>query len=285
MKTSRIARLAFLLQAALLSLPLCAQDDLGLWAGAGIEKGFGKGFDIGAGGEFRWKGEHTDRFSVDLSASKRLYRNEAKTFAIKAGLSYKFSEIFYFREIKYAGSKGDEIPNGMPESYYVDNGYIYNILNSHWRARHRITASLSAKQEIGRLTLSVKERYQFSFMDSISVPMDAYRFVYNHKVDDWTLGLSYHDKKHKKIKHSQILRSGLEAAYNIPDWKFDPYCGIEFFNDIEDRLALDKSRLTGGIEWKITKAQSLKMEYIWQDKADDDEAAGSAISLSYKFNF
>ena len=284
MKTSRIARLAFLLQATLFSTPLCAQNDLGLWAGAEVEKGLGKGFDMGAGAEFRWKGEHTDRFSADVSLSKRLYRNEARTFAIRAGLSYKFSEIFYLEEIKYAGSD-DEIPNGMPESYYLDNGYIYNIISSHWRARHRVTASLSAKQDIGRLTLSLKERYQYSFMDSTSVPMDAYRFVYNHSVDDWTLGLSYHDKKHKKIKSSQVLRSSLNAAYNIPDWKFDPYCGIELFNDIENSLALDKTRLTGGVEWKITKAQSLKMEYIWQDKADDDEAAGSVISLSYKYNF
>ena len=48
---------------------------------------------------------------------------------------------------------------------------------------------------------------------------------------------------------------------------------------------LDKMRLTGGVEWKITKQQSLEAAYIWQDKASDDEASGSAISLSYKYSF
>ena len=53
-------------------------------------------------------------------------------------------------------------------------------------------------------------------------------------------------------------------------------------------MNLDKSRLTVGTEWKITKQHRIDLAYIYQNShdADDNDGGGlHAISVGYKFKF
>lgn len=76
--------------------------------------------------------------------------------------------------------------------------------------------------------------------------------------------------------------------YNIRHCAFTPYATFEFHNDLKESMDLDKSRLTVGTEWKITKQHRIDLAYIYQNShdADDNDGGGlHAISVGYKFKF
>ena len=268
-----------LLSASLLSMPVLAETNWGLRGNIGVEKKITKGFDAGVEARYHQTDnfQSTDRWSVGMSIGKRLYRNEAKTFTVKAGLGYKYMNVYNGWETKYKGTLPG-IQDDLEPQYYIDNGYNFNFNDSYVDCRHRVTASLQAGLEVGQFKISLRESYQFTHTDSVEYPKDKYRY----KNNAWTVNTV---QDGKSAKNSQVLRSKINLDYNIPHWKYDPFVSYELFNGIDEGFKAQKSRITAGIEFSFNKMHNFEVAYMWQNQHDDDEPAGSFICIGYKFDF
>ncbi|MBO4724578.1 MAG: DUF2490 domain-containing protein [Bacteroidaceae bacterium] len=271
--------LILFLAIALFPVSMTAENNWGLRSGIGVEKKITKGLDAGVEAKYYQTDnfKNTDRWSIGLSLDKRLYRNEAKTFTVKAGLGYKYMNVYNGWETKYKGNLTG-IEDDLEPQYYIDNGYNFNFNNSYVDSRHRATASLQAALEAGRFKITLRESYQFTHTDSVEYPKDKYRF----KNDAWTINTV---QDGKSASNKQVLRSKVSLDYNIPHWKYDPFVSYELFNGIYDGFKAEKSRITAGIEFSFNKMHNFEVAYMWQNQHDDDEPAGSFICLGYKLEF
>lgn len=274
-------RSLFLASCALMvCLTSTAQATWGFRGGVGVEKKITKG--MSAGFEARYHQfdnfQSTDRWSVGASLSKRLYRNEAKTFNVKAGLGYKYMHVYNGWETKYKDNV-EGIQDNLEPEYYISNGYDFNLNNSYVDSRHRVTTSVQAAVELGRLKLSLREAYQFTHTDSAQFSKDKYRFKNGEfdRMETVSDGKSSSDKN--------VLRSRIVIDYDIPHWKLDPFVSYEMFNGIDDSFNVEKSRITAGVEFSFQKKHNFEVAYLWQNQHDDDEPAGSFICLDYTFEF
>jgi len=271
--------LILFLAIALFPVSMTAENNWGLRSGIGVEKKITKGLDAGVEAKYYQTDnfKNTDRWSIGLSLDKRLYRNEAKTFTVKAGLGYKYMNVYNGWETKYKGNLTG-IEDDLEPQYYIDNGYNFNFNNSYVDSRHRATVSLQAALEAGRFKITLRESYQFTHTDSVEYPKDKYRF----KNDAWTINTV---QDGKSASNKQVLRSKVSLDYNIPHWKYDPFVSYELFNGIDDGFKAEKSRITAGIEFSFNKMHNFEVAYMWQNQHDDDEPAGSFICLGYKLEF
>lgn len=262
-----------------LSIPAWGQMNWGFRGNIGVEKKISKGLDAGLDVRYHQTDNFrsTDRWSVGLSLDKRLYRNEAKTFSVKAGVGYKFMNVYNGWSTKYKGDVAG-IEDDMDPQYYINNSYNFNLNNSYVDSRHRVTASVQAGLEVGRFKISLRESYQFTHTDSADYAKDKYRY----KNDAWTINT---ETDGKSASNRQMLRSKIGVDYNIPHWKYDPFISYELFNGIDDSFKAEKSRITAGIEFSFNKMHNFEVAYMWQNQHDDDEPAGSFICVSYKFDF
>lgn len=272
--------IAIALCTVLLALPAAAQTNWGLRSNIGVEKKISKGFDASLDARYHQTDnfQSTDRWSIGLSLGKRLYRNEAKTFNVKAGLGYKYMNVYNGWETKYKDND-EGIQDNLDPQYYIKNGYDFNLNNSYVDSRHRVTASLQAAVELGRFKISLRESYQFTHTDSAQYSKDKYRFKngeFDH-METVTDG--------KSASNKNVLRSKIGIDYNIPHWKYDPFISYELFNGIDNAFKTDKSRITAGIEFSFNKMHNFEVAYMWQNQHDDDEPAGSFICVSYKLEF
>ena len=263
----------------LFAVSLSAQSNWGLRSSIGVDKKITKGLDAGVEAKYYQTDnfKNTDRWSIGLSLDKRLYRNDAKTFTVKAGLGYKYMNVYHSWSTKYKGNLAD-IENGLDPQYYVDNGYDFNLNNSYVDTRHRVTASIQAAIEAGRFKIALRESYQYTHTDSAEFYKDKYRF-------DETSHTVKTELDGKSASNSRKLRSKISVDYNIPHWKYDPFVSYELFHGLEDGFKAEKTRITAGVEFSFNKMHNFEVAYMWQNQHDDDEPAGSFICLSYKFDF
>lgn len=271
----------FVLYICLISLllPVFGQNNWGFRGDIELEKKISKGFDAEFEAQYHQTNifRNTDRWSVGVSLNKRLYRNEAKTFNVKAGLGYKYMNVYNDWSTKYKGDV-QGVENDLDPKYYLDNGYNFNFNNSYVDSRHRVTASLQASMELGRFKISLKESYQFTRTDSVQFSKDKYRY----KNDSWTVST---EPDGKSASDKQMLRSKIGIDYDIPHWKYDPFVSYELFNGIDDGFKAEKSRVTAGFDFSFKKKHNFEVAYMWQNEHDGDEPAGSYVCLGYKFEF
>ena len=262
---------------------VCAQSETGLWAGAGLKKDLPKGMDAEFDAEWRQVGffNETDRWSAGVSFSKRLYRNKAKSFNIKADLGYKY---LYSHRQSYTVDKSDpedDRVDGMPAQYYKDNLRDFNLTNAFWESRHRISASLSAGLDAGRFKIGLRERLQYTYSCGKEDIREKHRFgEIDMSTGDYLIILASVDPSQKTI-----LRSRISVDYDIPHFKLDPFVSYEIFSDLSNGEAFEKGRLTAGAGFSLKKKHAFQFAYVWQNTTDDDESVRSAISLSYTFKF
>ena len=267
------------LSLCLLTLAVSAQTNWGLRGGIGIEKKITKGLEAGVDVKYYQTDNfrNTDRWSIGLSLDKRLYRNKAKTFNVKAGLGFKYMNVYHDWSTKYKDDT-DGIENKLEPQYYIDNKYDFNLNNAYIDNRQRLTASLQAALELGRFKISLRECYQYTYTDTASYQKDKYRY----DGDTWTVKT---ETDGKSASTSRKLRSKIGLDYDIPNWKYDPFVSYELFNGIDNGFKAEKSRITAGVEFSFKKMHNFEVAYMWQNQHDDDEPAGSFICLSYKFDF
>lgn len=272
---------------ALCSAPALAQSHFGLWTELGAEREISKRFAIEAGAEFRAENDlkTAARWSGSLGASYKLLP------WLKAGAAYTYIYSRSLEEAKRNYKKDGVTLNG----WNVDHGF--------WRQRHRAHFDLTGKWEIGRFTLSLRERYQYTHYMAADARRDKYRDVLTPPAGvpegAWTPPEGSHeyggefwgdcefgtiDAKESKNKH--YLRSRLAVEYNIRHCPLTPGASVELNNNLSDGLHLDKKRVMAGVEWKITKKHRLSLDYLFQTGADDDDEGDlHAVKVGYKFKF
>lgn len=260
--TTKLALCAVVVMTTL-SVSAREDDEVGLWTSAGVEKELGYGVKGSFEGEYRTKGNHFDRFGLGISASRSVYSNDDNTFSLKAGIGYKYTRNFSLAEKEWKGI----------------NSFIYD--NAYWRNRHRINLQLTAKQDLGRWTLSLRERYQFAYSAKAKYTRDKYEVITGTREEV----LVSSKEKIKGIQNEHLARTAFEASYDIRNCKLTPFAGIELYNNLSDKMNLEKTRYTAGCNWKITDIHSVQGAFIWQDRAADGELSGGAIKLSYNYKF
>jgi hypothetical protein len=260
-----------------------AQSGTGLWTGVSAKKDLPKGMNAEIEAEWRQTGffTETDRWSVGASFSKRLYRNKAKTFNIKADLGYKYISSNRQAYTVDKSEPEDDRIDGMPAQYYIDNLRDFNLTNAFWESRHRISASLSAGYELGRFKFGIRERLQYTYSCGKDSIREKHRFG---KIDmstgDYLITVAGVDPSQKTM-----LRSRISVDYDIPHFKLDPFASYEIFSDLSNSEAFEKGRLTVGAGFSLKKKHAFQFAYIWQNAVDEDESVRSALSINYTFKF
>lgn len=272
-------RLLTILACAVLPTVMLAQNNWGLYTSLGAEKGLSKGLSTALEAQYRQTDnfKSTDRWSVGASVSKRLYRNDSKTFAVKAGLGYKYMTVFNGWSTKYKGTDAS-IADNLDAQYYFDGQHDFNLNSAYRDVRHRVSASVQASMDLGRVRLTWREVWQYTHTCQASFTKEKYRFENG----------SYKIKTESDSKAAQdknVLRSRFGVDYNIPNCKLDPFASVELFNGINNSFQTQKTRLTAGFEFSINKKHNFELAYMWQNLYDDDEPAGSVIDLGYTFKF
>ena len=134
-----------------------------------------------------------------------------------------------------------------------------NYIPEYWQPKHRVNLSLTGKVDWRRFTFSLRERWQYTYRPSQSVP--------KFDGDDG----SVKNDEYISGKGKNVLRSRLQVEYNIRKCAFTPYTSCELSYSLNEIGAFEKLRWTLGTEWKLSKKHALDFYYLYQNKADDDD--------------
>lgn len=264
-------------------------EGLGFWTDVEGETKLAKGLglSIEAGYRARDNFSASDRASVGVSLS---YKNKriAPWLKVDAGYSFIYKNTPGKTSIKYMTD------GTTPKHKNVDDAY--------WGPRHRATASLIGSFKAGRFKIGLRERYQYTYR--VATTCDRTRYYYNPlydlfkdvnpDIEEWYLNEDPTDEDYSYMKDAKNpksyhkLRSRLAVSYDIRKSKFEPFAEVELFNDLVNRMAVDKIRYTLGTDYKLSKTSKLSVYYRYQDEAssdDDDESGGHIIGLGYSFDF
>ena len=250
-------QLTLTLVAALWVCALCwpvqslAGDDTGLILNAGLSHKIRKGLNVDLETEFRSRNDFrtADRVSVG------------------AGISYKLLPW-----LKASAGYDLLIDNNKEELTYQVDGVSYN----NWRpsyggGRHRFNVTLTGSYKVQRVELSLRERWQYTYRPSTMI--DNFDF----DEGDW-------EDHEVKGKGKNVLRSRLQAEWDIPRCKYDPFASVEFHTT--DRL--DKTRMIAGVERAFNKKHYFKLFYRYQivnGHGNDDEPNIHLLGLGYTYKF
>ena len=232
---------------ALTTMTKAQSNDFGTWYELGAEKKLSKKWNLGVEGEFRTRNNSrtADRWSAGLNAEYKIIRG------LKASAGYA---LLYDNNQEELDLKSDGLrPNKWTPSY--------------WGMRHRFNVSLTGNIDWGRLNVSLRERWQYTYRP------EAEGKKYDFDDEAWTS---------VKGKGKNVLRSRLQLSYDIPHWKFDPFANVEMFNTDK---GIDKMRYQIGIDYKYQKKHVFSLTYRYQNvnSGDDDNDVNShMIGLSYK---
>lgn len=223
------------------------ESDFGVWTSAEVKKKIFPGLDASLEGEFRTRDglKTVERWSGSAGLSYKMFR------WLKASADYSYLRYYQPMEVT---NKGNYVPE-------------------YWQPKHRFSLSLTGKTDWRRFTFSLRERWQYTYRPSQSVP----KFDGDDgtpKSDEYITG-----------KGKNVLRSRLQVAYDIRKCAFTPYASCELSHSLSNGGAYEKMRWTLGTEWKLSKRHTLDFYYLYQNKADDDEANGHVLGAGYSFNF
>ena len=250
----RRAITAILLASALLMPQALKADDTGLIIEAGVEKKFDKRTSIAFDTEFRSRNDFrtADRISLGISGERRL------TPWLRLSAGYQLL-----------------IDNNIQKLTYNTDGSYNNWRPSYWATRHRINAALTASYKIGRVNLSLRERWRYTYRPE-------------HNTRRYDFDNNWWEDKTVKEKSTHILRSRLKASWDIPASKFEPWASFEVFNSLSNSFTLDKMRYSAGVDYQFRKRHTFGIFYRYQDirnNDSDDEVDSHHIGASYKFKF
>lgn len=229
---------------------LIAQD-FGL--GVSADHKLAKGLKLQLEAEVRTQDcvQSLERWAFDVGLSYRL------ASSLKADAGYVIMDRYHLSEVTGKG----------------------NILSGYWAPRHRWYAGMSYQYEWRRFKFSWRERYQLTHSPLQYVPKrvgpDAGRpdLVGTRLTDAVKAG----DQEH-------LLRSRLQAAYNIRHCRLTPVLGVELLSDAAHGLSVDQLRYSLALDYALSKHHGLSLEWRYKDRADSDEANGHLLTLTYSFD-
>ena len=206
---------------------------------------------------------------MDLETEFRS-RNDFRTadrVSVGAGISYKLLPW-----LKASAGYDLLIDNNKEELTYQVDGVSYNNWRpSYWGVRHRFNVTLTGSYKVQRVELSLRERWQYTYRPSTMI--DNFDF----DEGDW-------EDHEVKGKGKNVLRSRLQAEWDIPRCKYDPFASVEFHTT--DRL--DKTRMIAGVERAFNKKHYFKLFYRYQivnGHGNDDEPNIHLLGLGYTYKF
>ncbi len=237
----------------LMALPIVANaqsDEFGIWTEAGLEKKLSKNLSLSGELEFRSGNnlKNVDRWSAGLDIEYKLAK------WLKASAGYTF--LYDYHSEKYT---------------YQDDGDLNKRTMTYFGPRHRVNVTLTASKDFGKLNVSLRERWQYTYR-----PEQANkRMDYQHE----DLGYSYPVKG----KGKNVWRNRLQFKYRASDL-LRPYLSGESY---VSGSGLEKLRFAVGTELKLDKKNSFSLGYIFQKSYDDSDDEGNrhVISVGYKYKF
>ncbi len=247
------------LMAALLSVGTASaqSDDFGIWTEVNVEKKLSNRLTLEGGLDTRNKGlDEMERRSVGLGLDYKI------ADWLKAGVSYSLL-IDHNNKVNSSGKK------------YAD----------YWGLRHRFNVQLTASHDFGRLGVSLRERWQYTYRPEKTV--DRY-WNYTDEDDDRYYGDPVVKKGITEThtyrgKGSNKWRNRLQLKYKLSkQWR--PYISAE---STVGGSGLDKMRYTAGTEWRLTKQHVFDLHYLYQHsyKDDDEEGNRHVLGIGYTFKF
>ena len=227
------------------------KDDFGAWGSVNAEKKIDNRWSAGAGVEFRMRDDasEADRWSLGADVSYKIIDG------LKVSAGYTLLDD-HRHKVNTSGKK------------YAD----------YWGVRHRINLSLTASSNIGDLSISLRERWQYTYRPEKTV--NRY-WNYTDEDDDRYYG-AFADEHTYGKKAKNVWRQRLQLKYKLTKmWR--PYASMETSatNDFE------KFRYEIGTEIRLSKEHSLEVGYLYQDirNNDDNEADSHIISIGYTYKF
>lgn len=237
---------------SLSACPAAAQsDDFGIWTEANVEKKISRNLTLEGGVELRTRDDgfgELDRWSIGVGASYKI------TDWLKASLGYNLLDD-HNHKVNSSGKK------------YAD----------YWGLRHRLNLSLTVSHAIGDLTISLRERWQYTWRPEKTV--DRY---WNYTDDDRYYGEKA-DEHIYRGKGSNKWRNRLQLKYKLTkQWR--PFLSAE---STVGGSGLDKMRYAAGTEWRITKQHVVDLYYLYQHSHKDDDSEGNrhVLGIGYTFKF
>ena len=161
--------------------------------------------------------------------------------------------------------------NNKEKITWNPDGNYNNWRPSYWGVRHRFSFSVTGNVDIGRLKLSLRERWQYTYRPSKITER------YDFDNAQW-------ETTEVRGKGRNVLRSRFRVRYDIPHCKLDPYTDIELFNS----WSLTKMRYTIGADYKIRKRHVVGLYYRWQNITgddDDNQPDCHILGMGYTFKF
>ena len=223
-------------------------DDSGLILSAEASRKIRKGLNAGFEVEFRSRNDFRTAERVSLGAS----------------VSYKLLPW-----LKASGGYNLLIENNREEITYNDDLSYNNWRPSYWGVRHRFNVSLTASYKVRRVEFSLRERWQYTYRPE--------KMIANFDFDE----AEWEDHK-VRGKGKNVLRSRLQAEWDIPRCKFDPFASVEFHNSKH----LDKTRFIVGVGHTIKKTHDFKLYYRYQltgSHSSDPNIHMLGLGYTYKF--
>ena len=225
------------------------------------------------------------------------FGGKKNAFSVKFGTGYAFLRDRNPQEDKGIKAKENYTQKGKRNGWNVDSV----IDHGYWRNKHRAWFDVQAKLTLGRFSLSVRERYQFTRYNAVICNRDTYRQRYRDLAPPGFIGDTYVYNGEKYTEYEQVyiketdskeakdrhyLRSRFALDYNIPRCPVDPFVTVEFSNNLSEGMDLEKTRYTVGADWKITKQHTLSFAYLYDDGQDDDSNGNlHVLKIGYKFEF
>ena len=239
--------LLLLLFTALMPTGLQA-DDSGLILSAEASRKIRKGLNVSIEAEFRSRNDFRTAERVSLGAS----------------VSYKLLPW-----LKASGGYNLLFDNNREEITYNDDMSYNNWRPSYWGVRHRFNVSLTASYKVRRVEFSLRERWQYTYRPE--------KMIDNFDFDEG----EWEDHK-VRGKGKNVLRSRLQAEWDIPRCKFDPFASVEFHQS----QYLDKTRFIVGVDHTIKKTHDFKLYYRYQltgSHSSDPNIHMLGLGYTYKF--
>jgi hypothetical protein len=239
--------LLLLLFTALMPAGLQA-DDSGLILSAEASRKIRKGLNVSIEAEFRSRNDFRTAERVSLGAS----------------VSYKLLPW-----LKASGGYNLLFDNDREEITYNDDMSYNNWRPSYWGVRHRFNVSLTASYKVRRVEFSLRERWQYTYRPE--------KMIDNFDFDEG----EWEDHK-VRGKGKNVLRSRLQAEWDIPRCKFDPFASVEFHQS----KYLDKTRFIVGVDHTIKKTHDFKLYYRYQltgSHSSDPNIHMLGLGYTYKF--
>ena len=233
-------------------LPSHAQsDDFGVWTDIGVEQKLNSRWSVEGGAELRTRdnSKELDRWSLGADVNYKL------TNWLKLSAGYMLIDDHRYN----LNDKGTK---------YAD----------FWGLRHRFNVSLTASQSFGDLSVSLRERWQYTYRPEMTV---ARYYVRTNSIKGYEEG-EYADDHTYSGKGKNVWRNRLMLKYKLSR-TIRPYVSAES----SVASGLEKMRYGAGSEIRLDKHHSFDVKYIYQRYYDDDADEGNChvlgVGYTYKF--